>query len=259
VYLRAWEPAGRPRGAGALVHGLGEHVGGFLAGRGFIVIAPDLPGHGRNHGKRGCTSFPQIPDVIDALVAETRRRAATGRPVFLYEHSLGGNRVLAWQITRPAERLAGVVASSPSLGEPEPKPPAITKALGRFLARVAPTVTMENGLDLDALNRDPAVNAAARADPLYHTRFSALLGVGILDSWSWFSRGPGGTLASPALILQGTGDRCAEPQATIDVARRLSGDVTLKTWEGFFRELHNEPEQGEVLGFIAGWMDKHLA
>ena len=39
----------------------------------------------------------------------------------------------------------------------------------------------------------------------------------------------------------------------------MTGDVTLKTWEGHYHILHEEPDRGEVLAFIAGWMDKHLA
>jgi alpha-beta hydrolase superfamily lysophospholipase len=33
----------------------------------------------------------------------------------------------------------------------------------------------------------------------------------------------------------------------------------LKTWDGFFHELHNDPQKREVLSFIAGWMDMHVA
>jgi acylglycerol lipase len=265
VYLRAWEPAGRPRGVVALVHGLGDHagrwdhVGDFLAERGFLVLAPDLPGHGRNPGIRGHAGFPQIGGVISALLAEARRRAGPGRPVFLYGHSMGANRCLAWQIEHPDERIAGVVASSPSIGGPLPKPPAAKKALARVLAVLAPSVTMENGLELPSLCRDTAVVEAFRTDPLYHPNISARLAAGFLASWDWFARWPGGTFASPVLILQGTGDRCVEPEATLALARRLTGDVTLKTWDGFFHELHNEPERVEVLGFIAGWMEKRLA
>jgi acylglycerol lipase len=265
VYLRAWEPAGRPRGVVALVHGLGEHSGqydhvaGFLADRGFLVLAPDLPGHGRNPGIRGHASYALFDEVIDALLAEARRRGGVGRPVFLYGHSTGANRALWWQITHPGERLAGIVASSPSLGAPDPKPSAAKKALAQVLSRIWPSFTMENGLDLANLSRDPAAVEAIRRDPLFHTKVSTLLGMGFFRSWAWFAGWPGGTLASPVLILQGTADRVVDPAATIAVAGRLSGDVTLKTWDGFFHILHHDTEKAAVLGFIAGWMEKRLA
>jgi acylglycerol lipase len=265
VFLRTWAPKGTPRAAVALVHGLGEHSGQygyvaeFLAGRGFLVLAPDLPGHGKNPGTRGHASYPLFDEVVSALVEETRRRAEAGRPVFLYGHSTGANRALSWQICHPRERLAGVVASSPSLGGPDPQPSGVKKALAKVLSRLAPSVTMENGLDLTNLSRDPAAVEAIRRDPLFHTKVSALLAVGFLRSWAEFDRWPGGTLASPVLVLQGTADRCVDPKATVAVAGRLTGDATLKTWDGFGHVLHCAPERDDVLRYIAGWMDERAA
>jgi alpha-beta hydrolase superfamily lysophospholipase len=80
-----------------------------------------------------------------------------------------------------------------------------------------------------------------------------------MDAWAWFDRWPGGPVASAALILQGTADRIVDPKATVTVARKMSGDVMLKTWEGFYHILHEAPERDEVLGFIARWMEQHLA
>jgi acylglycerol lipase len=265
VFLAAWEPKGRRRGVVALVHGMGEHSGMYgyvaelLARRGFLVLAPDLPGHGRNPGVRGHASYPLFGEVVAALVAEARRRGGAGCPVFLYGHSTGANRALWWQISHPAERLAGIVASSPSLGAPDPRPSAAKRALATVLASVWPSCTMENGLDLSNLSRDPAAVEEMRHDPLFHTRVSVLMGMGFLRSWAWFARWPGAALASPVLILQGTGDRCVDPAATIAVAGRIKGDATLKTWDGFCHVLHADPQKDEVLAFIVGWMDKHAA
>lgn len=265
VFLRTWAPGGRPRAMVGLVHGLGEHSGqydhvaGFLADRGFLVLAPDLPGHGKNPGVRGHGSYALYDEVICALVAEARRRGGPGAPVFLYGHSTGANRALWWQIAHPDDRLAGIVASSPSLGAPDPRPSAAKKAVAKILARVWPSFTMENGLDLSNLSSDPASVEAIRRDPLFHTKVSTRLGVDFLRSWAWFARWPGGRFASPTLILQGTADRVVDPEATISVARKMSGDVTLKTWDGFRHVLHHAPEKDSVLGFIAGWMEQHLA
>jgi alpha-beta hydrolase superfamily lysophospholipase len=196
---------------------------------------------------------------VAALVKEALSRAAAGSPVFLYGHSTGANRALWWQIAHPAERLAGIVASSPSLGGPDPQPSAMKKALARVLAGIAPSVAMENGLDLANLSRDPDAVEEIRRDPLFHTKVSVLTGVDFLRSWAWFARWPGGTFASPVLVLQGTADRCVDPKATVAVAGRMKGDVTLKTWDGFYHVLHAAPEKDEVLAYIAGWIDKHAA
>jgi acylglycerol lipase len=265
VFLATWAPEGAPRGVVALVHGLGEHSGryrfvaDFLTNRGFLVLAPDAPGHGRNPGIRGHASYALWDAVVAALVAEARRRGPRGSPVFLYGHSTGGNRVLWWQITNPQERIAGIVASSPSLGAPDPKPSRAKKVLAAVLSRLAPAATMENGLDLTNLSRDPAAVEEIVRDPLFHTKLSALMGMGFLESWAWFARWRGGAFTSPVLILQGTADRCVDPKATIAVAGKITGDVTLKTWDGFCHVLHADPQKLEVLAYIAGWMDRHAS
>jgi len=264
VYLRTWAPTGAPRGVVGVVHGLGEHSGQYgyvselMAGRGYLVLAVDLPGHGKNPGPRGHASYPLFDEVVDALVGEIRRRAGGGVPVFLYSHSTGANRALWWQIAHPSERLSGIVASSPSLGAPDPQPSAAKKALAKVLARLVPSVAMENGLDLTNLSRDPAAVEGIRGDPLFHTKVSALLGMGFLESWAWFARWPGGAFAYPVLILQGTADRCVDPRATIAVAGRITGDVTLKVLEGYRHVLYAEPEKDEVLAYVVGWMDAHV-
>jgi len=264
VFLRTWAPSGAPRGVVGVVHGLGEHSGQygyvaeFMAGRGYLVLAVDLPGHGKNPGPRGHASYPLFDEVVAALVGEIRRRAGGGVPVFLYSHSTGANRALWWQIAHPAERLSGIVASSPSLGAPDPQPSAAKKALAKVLARLVPSVAMENGLDLTNLSRDPAAVEGIRGDPLFHTKVSALLGMGFLESWAWFARWPGGAFAYPVLILQGTADRCVDPRATIAVAGRITGDVTLKVLEGYRHVLYAEPEKDEVLAYVVGWMDAHV-
>jgi alpha-beta hydrolase superfamily lysophospholipase len=261
VFLATWEPRGEARGAVGIVHGLGEHaglyaeVGGFLADRGWTVLAIDLPGHGRNPGVRGHGSYALYEETIGALAAEARRRAGHGSPVFLYGHSMGSTCIISWQLANPGEHLAGIVISSPSLGAPDPKPPAAKKALAKVLARLAPSVMMENGLDLENLSRDPARTASIRRDPLFHTKVSALLGVSFLDAWDRFARWPGGPVASPVLVQQGTEDRCVDPQASISVAKRMQGDVTLKVWDGHRHVLHEEPDRAEVLAYVAAWME----
>lgn len=261
VFLRTWAPSGAPRGVVGLVHGLGEHSGQYeyvadsMTGRGYLVLAPDLPGHGKNPGPRGHASYPLFDEAVAALVGEIRRHAGGKLPVFLYSHSTGANRALWWQIAHPAERLSGIVASSPSLGAPDPQPSAVKVVLAKVLARLAPSVAMENGLDLANLSRDPAAVERISGDPLFHTKVSALLGMGFLESWAWFARWPGGAFASPVLILQGTADRCVDPRATIAVAGRITGDVTLKVLEGYHHVLYTEPERDEVLGYVLGWME----
>jgi len=59
--------------------------------------------------------------------------------------------------------------------------------------------------------------------------------------------------------MQGTADRIVDAAATVAFAGRLTGDVTLKTWDGLYHELHLEPEKDEVISYVVEWMRRHAA
>jgi alpha-beta hydrolase superfamily lysophospholipase len=256
-----WVPNGRPRAALALVHGFGEHtgrythVGEWLARAGYALCAVDLPGHGRTKGKRGCTSREELLQVTDLLLADAKARFR-GVPVFLYGHSLGAAIVLLHVMTRPPA-AAGVIATSPLL-RLAGKPPAAKVAAARVLARLLPSFTMRNPLDMTALSSDPSVGEAASRDPLYHNTVSVRLGWEIMEWGQWFE-GQSGPFPLPLLLLLGTGDRIVDTAAVRQFAGRLTGDVTLREWDGLFHELHNEPEKDQVLAFLVSWLGRHGA
>ena len=59
IHLQTWSPAGEPRGAIQLLHGLGEHILRYqrfataAVGRGYVVYGHDHRGHGLSEGDRG--------------------------------------------------------------------------------------------------------------------------------------------------------------------------------------------------------------
>jgi acylglycerol lipase len=260
LFAQAWAPDGKARGAVALVHGFGEHSGRYahVAERfgkaGFVFAGVDLPGHGRTEGKQGDTSYAGLLAAVGAHVEEVKRRNP-GLPLILYGHSMGGALVIrfAWE---SAPSIAGVMATSPLIGLSTPVP-AWKASMARILGRVAPSLIMANPLTLSDLSRDARVGEAAGKDPLYHNKASAVLGADILQSRAWFQRVQG-AFPLPLLIMQGTGDRIVDAQAAIGLAGRLSGNVTLKTWDGFYHELHNEPEKEQVIDHMISWANARI-
>jgi alpha-beta hydrolase superfamily lysophospholipase len=260
LFAQAWMPDGKPRGVVALVHGFGEHSGRYahvaerFAKAGYVFAGLDLPGHGRTEGRQGNTSYAGILAAVGAHIGEIRRRNP-GLPVILYGHSLGGAIVLrfAWE-TRPS--LAGVLSSSPCIGLMA-RVPAWKAAMARILSTIAPSLIMANPLTLSDLSRDARVGEAAGKDPLYHNKASTVLGADILQSRAWF-QDMKGAFPLPLLLMQGTADRIVDARETIALAGRLTGNVTLKTWDGFYHELHNEPEKERVFDYMIAWADAHL-
>lgn len=257
---RLWETATEPRAAVCLVHGLGEHsgryehVGARLVAGGYAVESFDLRGHGRSPGGRGVTPFDRTMDDIDALLADAAARCP-GRPRFLYGHSLGGLLVLTYVLRRQPD-LAGVVVSGAGLRSPVLEQ-RVKMTAARLLGSLLPTVTMPSGLDDTGISRDPAVVEAYRADPLVHDKASLGLGKEGAVGATW-ALANAARFPLPLLIMHGGDDRLTYPRGSEEFAAQVTGDCTLTIYDGLYHEVHNEPEQAQVLDDVVAWLDAHL-
>ena len=256
-----WEPDDGPaKAVVAHVHGLGEHsarhfhVARRLAAAGYAVGQIDLRGHGRSGGVRGNTSLPGAMDDIDALLADVAVRSP-GLPVFLYGHSLGAMLVLNYALRRSPE-LAGVVVSSAGLRSPVLEQ-RVKMTAAKVLGRVLPWVAIPTGLDDSGLSRDPAVLEAYRADPFVHDKASLALGKDGAEGAD-YALAHAAELHYPLLMIHGADDPIAYARGTEEFAGKVSGDVTVRIYDGLMHELHNEPEQDEILGEVVAWLDAHV-
>jgi alpha-beta hydrolase superfamily lysophospholipase len=244
------------------VHGLGEHSGRYqhvaaaFNAAGIAVWGFDLRGHGKSPGKRGqVPHFEVMLDDIATAIAVTQKRFA-GLPLFLYGHSLGGNLVLNYALRRkPA--LAGVIATSPWI-QLAFEPPAAQIRLARFMSRLLPGLTQPNELDVQGLARDPEVGVAYKNDPLVHDRASVRLLVEFLDAGEWALE-HATELNLPLLLVHGSADPITSAAASQKFAARAGANCTLKIWEGFYHETHNEPEKEQVIAYNLEWLEQHLA
>jgi len=269
-HFQGWEPEASLRAVVCLVHGLGEHTGRYahvaaaLNKAGYAVLGFDLRGHGKSEGLRGHTpSYDALMDDIGRLLDEAAQRYP-GKSQFIYGHSLGGNLVLNYALRRkPAlseekrsRRVAGVVSSSPAIRVTQPLP-ATQSALARVMNKLQPTMQMPNGLALDGLARDPEVIRAYQSDPLVHNKISVRLAVEMLQAGEW-ALAHAAEFPLPLLLVHGSADQLTSAAATQEFAGKVRGDCTLKIWDGFYHETHNEPEKAEVLAFMVTWLGSHM-
>jgi alpha-beta hydrolase superfamily lysophospholipase len=261
-YTRAWQPEVASRAVVLLIHGLGEHcsrydhVAAAFAAQGIATTSFDLRGHGRTPGPRGhIPSFELVDQDIDHFLTAAAE-AFPRLPRFLYGHSMGGELVLYYTITRHPH-LAGVVCTSPGLGTSDPMPAAKMLA-ARVLYRLAPRVSMPNGLDLANLSHDANVIQAYRDDPLNTPLVSARLGLDILRTGPWIVE-HAGEFDLPLLLMQGSGDHIVLPEATRRFAAGMPKElITYREWEGLYHELHNEPQKELVIGAMTEWLNQHI-
>jgi acylglycerol lipase len=260
-YAQGWEPDTSPKAVVCLVHGHGEHVGRYahvgeaFSKSGYVLAGFDERGHGKTSGPRGhVPSYDAMMDDIADFLAMMEKRYP-GLLKFLYGHSMGGNQVLNYGLRRkPA--LTGVIATDPWL-KLAFDPPALQVFLGRTMNNIAPGFTQKSGLETSALSRDQKIVDAYIADPLVHDKISARLFVSMYESGLW-ALDHAAEFPLPLLLMHGTADRLTSSAASSEFAQHAGKNVTFRAWDGFYHEIHNEPEKAEVLKTMTTWMDEQL-
>jgi len=259
IYWQGWVPSA-PVGVVLIVHGIAEHggryahVGRRFAEEGYATYVHDHRGHGRSDGTRG--NVERMSTVITDL--ETMLRSTAGRhpdlPTFLYGHSMGGLITLAYLTGSPAE-LRGVVLSASAV-EVSVGSRAARAAAG-VLSAVVPNLGVV-ALDASSMSRDPEVVRDYDTDPLnYRGKIRARTGAEMLVATER-------ALASldrvtvPLLLIHGSADEITGPAGTRRLADQVaSTDVTLKIYDDFYHELHNEPDKETVFVDIIRWLKEH--
>jgi acylglycerol lipase len=255
LLVRHWPVVGEATAFVLVVHGLGEHSGRYertgsvLAAAGLDVTAFDLEGFGGSSGRRAY--LDRWDFWLDDLEDRLRALRAAGRPVVLLGHSLGGLLALTYaQSDRPQPDL--LVLSAPAIAA---NLPGWKKALVRILGRVAPTVSVANGLEGPQLSRDPAVGIDYVADPLNYHRTTTRLGMLLLEAQERASADLG-RLRVPTLAFHGGADPIV-PTASSEVLARLPG-VTRRVYPDLRHETLNEPEGPQIAVDVAAWIGANL-
>lgn len=254
-----WE-AVEPRAILRIVHGLGEHGGRYgalaemLATRRISTYALDLRGHGRSGGRRGHAAT--FHAILDDVAAFTRATPSGGGPAFLLGHSLGGLIALRAIQESRAGVLAGAILSAPALGLVSGAS-RWHRAAGTVLSRLTPAIGLPNGIPPAHLSHDPAAVAAYVEDPLVHDRISPRLYVEMLAAMRAAAHDAPEVIL-PVLLLAPGDDRVTDVRAALAVARRFCGQVTVRSYPGFYHEPFHERARESVFEDVAGWLEDRL-
>lgn len=274
LHVEVWRPEGPAKFAVVMSHGGAEHVGRYarvaaeLVEDGGLVFGPDHRGLGRSGGVRGhVKSFEDYGrDLRTVMLDQAGRGPAEERPQnlpwFVFGHSMGGLIELVYLLDHEKEiPLKGAIISSPLLGLTMKVNP-VKLAVGKIAGALAPKLSLPSGIPADAICRDPEEVARYVADPLRVPVVTA----------GWFAamnaaiarvEHEAAKIELPCLWYVGTDDRIVDHTATQRVFASLTKagerDQTLRAFEGYYHELHNEPEhlRKPVLAMIRSWIAAH--
>lgn len=181
---RLGDPASSRAGA-LFFHGLGEHSGRHLpllerlAGEGLYIRTFDLPGHGRSGGHRGhFESIESLTALFQEQLTGLKSDLPSSTPVGWMGHSMGGFLALYFLTQFPSEAQFAWISSS--LIDPEANASWLKRFLARNLAKVAPRLSISNGIDANQCVT-PEIAQARAEDPLLYRRLTIGLGAILIE------------------------------------------------------------------------------
>jgi alpha-beta hydrolase superfamily lysophospholipase len=269
-----WDPAGMPRGAVQLTHGMGEHVRRYgalaraLTDRGLVVYGQDHRGHGATTrseeelGQLGPDGWTQLVDDVDLLVSLIRDEQP-GLPLVLLGHSMGSFAVQQYLLKHGDRVDAVVLTGTTALDQLEPaldldKP----IDLAAFNAAFEPART-----EFDWLSRDEAIVDAYIADPRCGFGIDVDAGKDMFIGARRMADPGQVTAIRPDLPLYIAAGELDPVNANLVLLHvlvdryRAAGltDVTVRTYPGARHEILNETNRDEVVARILDWLDQVLS
>lgn len=261
VCLRAfaWTPVQTPvRGVVVITHGIRDYAVRYqrfadqLVQHGFAVFAQDLRGHAHSGGDRQrFDSMGRMVEDTDLVVNDARQRYPH-LPVFVYGHSLGG-LITTEYVLDHADKVSGVILSGAALKRPL-SVSGFSAALARILASVAPGLKAVE-VDDREFSRDKGVMAALAIDPLIsHDKLPAATAVASLNGIADVQQRMG-QLKLPLFVMYGTADSVNPIEGSQAlIAAVASTDKTLKTYDGVYHDMMNEPERDQIAADVIAWL-----
>lgn len=238
IHEHEWPLAGA-KATVVIAHGLAEHVHRYdhvaesLNDAGYAVKAADMRGHG------GSVGFPDdMGSDAQQLIDDLSERVTDAD--FVYAHSAG--TLVALSVAAHRRALRGLVLSGVAIL------PTEEMVMGMVSGTIAP----------ETVSRDPAVVQAYIDDPLVRPDLIMASAMGLLLDATGRAVDALPTVTCPVLLMHGGADRICSVEGARQAYDEIgSGDKTLKIYDGLYHEVHNEPEQGQVLADVARWLDAH--
>ncbi len=260
LFMQSWSRTDlTPQGCVLITHGIAEHsdcydhVAKALADKGWFVFAWDLQGHGRSEGKRGyIKSFDLFSRDLKLIIKKIKEdETLPSDRLHLIGHSMGGLITLQTLLNKPP-RIQSAVLSSPALGIGM-EVPKTKEIASRLLNQFWPTLTLNTEMQYHLLSRDPEQVATYSKDPLRHSKISAPLFQGMVETMDWVSQNIK-DLTTPVFMQIAGQDHIVKTQASLDLFKKIPGEKKLKLYEESFHEIYNDLNKQEGIDDLIDYL-----
>lgn len=252
------------------IHGLMKHggaydrLGGYLADKGFVVVAQDLRGYGRWRddtamfkGGENVSYEKSYEDLVN--LAARMRSLHPNQPMFCIGESLGADLALHLASVRP-DLTDGLVLSSPAIQHHH----SLRKQMWVDAAKFCTNPGREFNMDpyiKTYTSDDPRITDEALKDPLTRRSLSlkALLGSRktMKETLAYVRNIPPHI---PVLIIQGSADKIIKAQGIVELMTNLkSKDQTVRWLDSRGHVLlETSYINDNTLDTISGWLGQHM-
>ena len=260
IFTRHWRPAGVPKAALVICHGVNSHGGQYLrageefAAAGFAVTALDLRGRGRSEGER--FHVEDVADYVSDLsqAIELAKSHDPGLPCYLLGHSAGGVVSVTYALDYQ-DRLAGLICESFAF---RVFAPDIALSLLKGASHILPDLPALK-LKMKDFSRDPAWVAELLADPYTQDETQPVETVAALVRAGDRMEKEFGTITLPVLIMHGTADKATRPDGSQEFFDHAgSADKQLILYQDYYHDLLNDLGREQVMADVIGWIEARL-
>ncbi|RIO62274.1 alpha/beta hydrolase [Staphylococcus haemolyticus] len=257
-----WETEHDAKGVVVIVHNILEHTGRYayvitmLRRNGYHVIMGDLPGQGQT--SRANKGQLEHFDIYHETLIEWVRIANEYKiPTFVMGVGLGG-LILLNVLEKTELPIEGMLLLSPLL-EFKRNNKTRKNMLISNVGKGSKDARFKLGIETKDLTRNDEVIEETKQDGLMLRKVTYKWYNIVLETMKDTVQHFKDIQSMPTLLMYGTEDKLLELHSFNELKNNLnSNEFYFKVWEGFYHEIHNEPERDQVMRYVLTFLNNSV-
>lgn len=257
-----WETEHDAKGVVVIVHNILEHTGRYayvitmLRRNGYHVIMGDLPGQGQT--SRANKGQLEHFDIYHETLIEWVRIANEYKiPTFVMGVGLGG-LILLNVLEKTELPIEGMLLLSPLL-EFKRNNKTRKNMLISNVGKGSKDARFKLGIETKDLTRNDEVIEETKQDGLMLRKVTYKWYNILLETMKDTVQHFKDIQSMSTLLMYGTEDKLLELRSFNELKNNLNtNEFYFKVWEGFYHEIHNEPERDQVMRYVLTFLNNSV-